>query len=576
MRSNLLLLLALGACGCAPRHAADMAPASVGPRYFGDTSPPAEDVFTFNLGAEPEIFDPGLASGQPDGRVCRLLFEGLTREDPRTLEPLPGQAYRWEISDDALAYTFHLRPGLMWSDGTRLTAHDFRWSWLRVLRPETASRYASLIFPIRNAEAFNKGSIRDERLVGIETPDDSTLVVRLKAPTAYFLYLTQFYTSLPVPHWVVEKHGNRWTRPENLVCNGAFRLVWWRQNDHFEFVPNPRYWNAASVKLDRIVAYAIDDLNTSTNLYKAGVLDWNPSGYIPSQFIPYLSGYADYRCGDYQGLYYYSINITRKPLDNVWVRRALNYAVDRDAIANDLLKRSRRPWGNFTPSGYPGYQPPPGIRYDPARARECLTRAGFPGGRGFPKIAILFNTSEDHRRIAEAIQAMWRRELRIEVELSNQEWGSYLQATTALQYDVARRSWIGDYLDPNTFLACFVTGDGNNRSGWSDARYDELIRAAAVEVDGAKRLHILSEAEARLLSQCPVIPIFHYSTNELVKPYVRGIYQTPLDIHPLTEVWIDRDWRRHGIEPPFAEAPTLRALAARATAGPTARVADLR
>jgi len=235
--------------------------------------------------------------------------------------------------------------------------------------------------------------------------------------------------------------------------------------------------------------------------------------------------------------------VTRRPFDKVWVRRALNFAVDRDAIANDLLKRSREPWGNFTPTGYPGYERPAGIRFDPAKARDCLARAGFPGGRGFPKMSILINTSEDGRRISEALQAMWKRELHIDVEILNQEWGSFLQSVSALEYDVARRSWIGDYLDPNTFLACYVTGDGNNRTGWSSARYDALIHDAAREVDGKKRFGLLREAEALLLDEGPVIPLYHFSTNELVKPYVRGIYQTALDVHPLTYVWIDRDWR---------------------------------
>jgi ABC-type oligopeptide transport system substrate-binding subunit len=541
-------LAAALAAGCAPSPRTQALSASNAARYFGSTTPPRDNVLHFNLGAEPEYIDPGLAVGQPDGRVCRILFEGVTREDPKTLDPLPGQAYRWDISDDRRTYTFHLRPGLVWSDGTPITAEDFRWSWLRVIDPKTTSRYAGLFAPIENAEAFNQGTIQDRDSVGIHTPDDSTLIVLLKAPTAYFLHLTQYYTFLPCPRAAIEKHGDQWTRIENVVNNGPYLLSYWHQNDRFEFVKNPRYWDAAHVRLDGIVAYTIEDLNTSTNLYKAGELDWNPSGYIPSPFIPYLRDYADFRHGRYQGTYFYSMNVTRKPLDNVWVRRALNLAVDRDAIANDLLKRSRDPWGLLCPSGYPGYTPPPPLTFDPNKARECLARAGYPGGKGFPKIEILFNTSEDHRRIAEAIQAMWRRELQIDVELSNQEWGSYLKATTDLKYDIARRSWIGDYLDPNTFLSMWITGDGNNRSGWSNRTYDTLIHDASLEADPGKRMQILRDAEALLLSDGPVIPVYHYSTNELVKPYVRGIYRTPLDVHPLTYVWIDRDWQRHGTE----------------------------
>jgi ABC-type oligopeptide transport system substrate-binding subunit len=283
-------------------------------------------------------------------------------------------------------------------------------------------------------------------------------------------------------------------------------------------------------------------------------MDWLPSGYVPSPFIPYLRDYADFRHGNYQGVYFYSVNVSRPPFDNVWVRRALDYAIDRRAIAQDLLRGSREPWGNFLPTGYPGYRLPPGYTYDPARARECLTRAGYPGGRGLRKISILINTSEDHRRIAEAIQAMWKRELGIQVEISNQEWGSYLEATSHLQYDVARRSWIGDYLDPYSFLGIGLSDDGNNRTGWKNARYDALLRRSAFETDAVKRMAIFTEAESLLLADGPFLPIYHYSTNEMVKPYVHGIVQNALDIHPLNYVWIDRNWKP-GVPPVVAGRP---------------------
>jgi oligopeptide transport system substrate-binding protein len=541
-----MLLLA----GCAPARDAAVPATSTGARYFGDTTPPAGDVLTFINGPEPERIDPAVISGQPDGRVAGILFEGLTAPDPRTLEPTPGQAYRWELSADGRTYTFHLRPGLRWSDGTPLTSRDFLWSWRRALRPETASRSASLLYAIENAEAFNQGRVTDEGSLGLAAPDDSTFVVRLAQPTPYFLFLTQYYTFLPVPRGVVEKFGLRWTRPGNIVSNGPFVLDRWRQGDRFECVRNPLYWDAHSVRLDRVIALSVEDINTATNLYKAGVVGWNTSGNIPSQFVPYLRGYSDFRTGRFQGVYFYSIDVHRKPFDNVWVRRALAHAVDRDAICRDLLKGSRDPWGNFTPSGYPGYVAPPPQTYDPGKARDCLARAGYPDGRGFPRLEILFNTSEDHRRIAEAVQSMWKRVLHLDVQLANQEWGSYLQAVTSLQYDVARRVWIGDYLDPHSFLACFRSGDGNNRTGWTNPRYDALLKAAEGELDPSRRAKILAEAEALLLDQAPVIPIYQYSTTELVKPYVRGLYPTPLDTHPLKRVWIDRDWNRR--PPPVA------------------------
>ncbi len=540
-----LCCTALLIASCAPAPPVGGAHA---PRYFGATTAPSDDVLRFDLATDPETIDPALATGQPDGRVCHMLFEGLTREDPRTLEPRPGQASRWEISADGLTYTFHLRRGIQWSDGTPIHAEDFRWSWERVLTPATASRSAGLLAPIVNAEAFTKGELKDAGQLGIAAPDDSTFMVRLRAPTPYLLSLASYNAFMPTPRHAVERWGDRWTVPGNIVGNGAFSLRSWRQNEKFVFDRNPLYWDVATVRLKGVVAYTADALSISANLYKAGMIDWDPSGNIPSPFLPYLRGYADYRQGRYQGLYFYSINCTRKPYDNVWVRRALSWSVDRNAIANDLLKGTRDGWGNFTPAGYPGYDAPPPVGFNPGYARECLARAGFPGGKGFPKLEITFNTSEDHRRIAEAIQAMWRKELGVTVELANQEWGSYMKATTGLQYDVARRSWIGDYLDPNTFLASYVTGDGGNRTGWSSARYDTLIHGAAFEPDAAKRMAMLRDAESLLLSESPVIPIYHYTTTELVKPYVRGLYSTPLDSHPLTHVWIDRDWQAHAGE----------------------------
>ncbi len=541
LRRAAIAALAATAVSCAPARDAGVREA----RWFGSIAPPRTDVLRFNNGAEPETIDPGLMSGEPDGRIARILFEGLTVADPQTLEPRPGQAYRWQISADGLTYTFHLRPGLLWSDGAPVAAGDFVYAWRRVLSPASASRSAGMLYPLANAEAFHAGTLADSTRVGVRAADDSTLVVTLARPTAYFLFLTGHYTLLPVPRRAIDRWGATWTAPGHIVVNGPFTLVRHRQADRIVCARNPRYWDAANVRLEGVVAYAIDDLNTSTNLYKAGDLDWNPSGEIPSPYLPYLRGYADYRSGEYQATYFLCVNTTRRPFDDVRVRRALDLAIDRDAIANDLLKGTRRPWGRIVPSGYPGYVPPPEVRYDPDSARRELARAGYPGGRGFPRFTLLFNTSEDHRRICEAVQAMWRRELGLPVELENQEFASYMEATTHLRYAVTRRSWIGDYLDPNTFLEPLRTGDGNNRTGWSDPRYDALLREAAGELDPARRMALLREAEARALDAAVFLPIYLYRTHELVKPYVRGLHHTALDVHTLTHVWFDRGWRQH-------------------------------
>jgi len=532
----------LGAAGCGGRTAV---PAESGGReYFGNVRLPGERIFRFNNAAEPEMLDPGLMSGQPDGRIARALFEGLVVSDPRTLAPLPGQAYRWDLSADRKIYVFHLRPGLRWSNGRALTAGDFEWSWKRVLDPATGSRYAGILSAIEYADSFNQKRA-DASRVGVRALDDSTLQVRLVAPTPYFLSLLTFYTCLPVPREVVERFGDRWTRSEHLVTNGPFLLKSWKLRESIELVKNPGYWDQAHVQIDRVIAYPVDDQSTSTNMYKAGVIDWQPSGNIPAPFLPFMRKYADFKVGRQQAVYFYSVNVTRKPFDNVWVRRALTRALDRQTLCDKVLKGTRPAWGLFCPSGYAGYEPPAPIAFDAEEARRDLAKAGYPGGKGFPPFEILINTSEDHRRIAEAVQAMWRSVLNIPAGVANQEWASYLENTTRVHYDVARRSWIGDYPDPSTFLDIMRGGDGNNRTGWSNPAYNQLLAQARSEPDTAQRMRLLSRAEALLLDESPVIPVYHYVTMELVKPYVRGLYPTVLDYHPLKFVSIDPDWRRH-------------------------------
>jgi oligopeptide transport system substrate-binding protein len=294
------------------------------------------------------------------------------------------------------------------------------------------------------------------------------------------------------------------------------------------------------VRLRQVVVFATDDLATMLNLYRAGITDWNPSGNLPAEYVPYVRRYADYRSSPFLATYFYSFNVTEPPLDDVRVRRALAQAVDREKITTYLLHESKEPWGNIVAPGFDGYPYPDGVRFDPEAARRELAAAGYPGGQGFPRIEILFNTSQDHRKIAEAIQEMWKRELGIEVGLANQEFASYMRATTSLQYQVARRSWIADFADPSNFLFVLRRGEGNNRSGWSNARFDSLLARAADTMDRGERFRLLGGAERIALDEMPFLPIYAYRTVELVTPYLGGWYPTPMDLHPLEDLWIDR------------------------------------
>ena len=513
--------------------------------YFGKVEPPEGNVFRFNNGAEPEYLDPGLMTEVNGSRVAWMLFEGLTVSDPQTQQPSPGAAERWEVSPDQFTYTFYLRQGAVWSDGRPLTAQDFIYSWTRVLDPETASRFASMLYPIRNGEQFNRGSLKDASQLGLRALDDHTLEVQLQQPVPYFLYLTSFFTYMPVPAHIVEKHGIDWTGPGHIVSNGPFLLVEHRANAKMEFVRNPRYWDAASVRLERVIAYSVNDLHTSANMYESGMIDWVPSGDFPPEYVSYMRGrFKDLKTGPFLTIYYYSLNVTRPPLDNRLVRRALSMAVDRRAITDDLLRGGQIPTSHFVPVGFQDYQSPPGPEFNPKEAARLLAEAGYPNGQGFPPLSIRFNTLESHKKIAEAIQQMWAKNLNIQVSIRNEEWAAYLKSLANLEHDIARNGWIADYPDPTAFTDLMESENGNNHTGWKNPVYDAFLRLARMEMDPARRMHILQQAEAVLLEEMPVLPIYTYAINELVKPYVRGFYPDPMNRHPLKHVWIDHNWQQ--------------------------------
>jgi oligopeptide transport system substrate-binding protein len=516
--------------------------------YYGSTTPPTGNVFRFNNGAEPEYLDPGRMAADTDWRIAEAVFEGLTIKDPKTLQPRPGVAESWERSADGLTYTFHLRRGVVWTDGHPVTAHDFVYAWRRVLAPETASQFASQLFVLVNAQEFNKGKIKDPALVGVKALDDYTLEARLHQPIPYFVYLTTTPTLSPVPQWVVEKYGAKWTDPEHIVGNGPFRLVEHRPHDRIVMERNPTYRDAKKVRLDRVVAYAVDDNYTAVNLYKAGDVDWLVSNSVPPDYIPYMkTRYHDFETTPQLASYFYAFNTTRPPLDNPLVRRALALAVDRKAITDELLRGGQIPGAHFVALGLPDYQSPPGPEYNPEEAQRLLAKAGYPNGQGFPQMVISFNTLETHRKIAEAIQQMWEKTLHIHLTLHNEEWASFIKTRRSLQHDIAREGWIADYPDASAFLDLLSATNGNNDTGWKNEEYEALLHQSRGETDPARRRELLYRAEAIVLDQLPVIPIYTYSVNGLLKPYVHGIYPTSLDIHPLNEVCIDHNWSKRGV-----------------------------
>ncbi len=493
-------------------------------------------------GQEVEDLDPHLVRGVSGGNILAALFEGLVAEDPRDLHPVPGVAERWDISPDGRVYTFHLRADAKWSNGERIVAADFVASYRRILSPAMASDYAYMLYPVANAEAFHKSQITDFNEVGFRALDDATLEVSLTNPTPYFLSLLTHWSWFPVPIRTIEKYGpafergSRWTRPGRFVGNGPFTLEEWRLNDRVRVAKSATYWDAATVRLNGIVFHTIDSNDVEERAFRAGQIHVTES--VPVNRIEkYRRERAEVlRIDPYLGTYFFRLNVTRPPLDNPLVRRALALALDRKTLADAVWRNAMLPAGYFTPPNTAGYTCETSLPFDPAQARELLAQAGYPGGAGLPPIDILFNTSQNHRLTCEAVQQMWTANLGARVTLTNQEEKVYFDTRRRMDYQVYRSTWIGDYLDPTSFLDLWKSGGGNNYTGWGNADYDRLISEAAQTAEQAARYALFQQAEAILLREAPIIPLFHYTHTFLIHPSVRGWNPTLLDHHPYKHV----------------------------------------
>jgi oligopeptide transport system substrate-binding protein len=496
-------------------------------------------------GAEPETIDPALLTGQPDGRIAYTLFEGLTAFD-ETGTPQPGVAERWEISPDGRVYTFHLRKNAQWSNGDPVTSQDFVRSWQRTLKPETAAEYAAQLYYIHNARPFNEGTVKDFREVGVQAPDPYTLIVTLDNPTPFFIDLTAFNTLLPVHMPSVEeceKRGESFMKPGKCIGNGAFVLKEWRLFDRIRLEKNPRYWNAEKIQMKSVDIIPTSNGMTAFNFYSTGLADLSvDKGLVPTALLDELKKRSDYHAAPFLGNYFIRFNVTRQPFTDVRVRLALSLAIDKQLLCDKITRAGELPADSFTPPNTAGYYPPPGLKRDVARAKQLLADAGFPDGKGFPIVYYLYKGDSStglDRDIAVELQGMWRDNLGITVQLQQQEWKVYLSSLTDLDYDLCRSSWVGDYKDANTFLGCFVTDDGNNRTGWSNKKFDELIAAAGRELDREKRFAIFREAEKLLVTdEVAICPLYYYVGVQFYDAERLGGIQANLtDEHPIKNMY---------------------------------------
>ncbi|MEI6351997.1 MAG: peptide ABC transporter substrate-binding protein [Verrucomicrobiota bacterium] len=504
----------------------------------------------FLNGAEPETLDPALITGQPEGRVANALFEGLTSFNAAA-EPVPGVAERWELSADGCVYTFHLRKNARWSNGEPVTAADFVASWRRTLAPETASEYAYQLYYIHNGKAFNEGQLSDFSQVGVRAPDAYTLEVTLDNPTPFFLDLCAFATLLPVHLPTVKAFPDDWTKPGKLVCNGAYTLAEWRINDRIRLVKNPFYWNRDAVGMSSVDVMPIAKANTAFNFYAAGQADlMMDKGLVPTQLLGELKKRPDFHSAPFLGSYFLRFNCTRPPFNDARVRKAFALVIDKQLIVDKITRAGEVVANSLVPPGTAGYQPPAGLLRNANKARALLADAGFPGGRGFPRISYLYSEGEMNEGIAVEIQGMFQRELGVKIDLQRQEWKVYLRSMSSLDYDICRASWVGDYKDPNTFLDMFLSGGGNNRTGWGNPEYDRLIGEAARELDKDRRFAIFKRAEELLISEdAPICPLYFYVGIQFYNAErLGGIQANLLDEHPLKAMfWISGSCRSQSL-----------------------------
>ncbi|MGY6587672.1 MAG: peptide ABC transporter substrate-binding protein [Wenzhouxiangella sp.] len=497
-------------------------------------------------GEEPQTLDPHLAEGVPAANILRDLFEGLTTTAPDG-RIIPGAAIHWDISRDGLTYTFYLDPAGRWSNGEPVTADDFVWSWRRVVNPSTGAAYARMLAPVVNAEAIFSAELPPEDL-GVTALNDTTFQVQLSSPTPYFLGLLTHPTTYPVHQASFEAHGSAHVRPGNLVSNGAFVLDDWQLRSRINVVRNPYFRQVDQVLIEQVTFFPFEDENTEFNRFRAGDLHWTYQ--VPSNQFRWLEqNMAEaLHVSPWFGTYFFSFNLTREPFrDSLELRQALNLAVDRDILTQRVTRFGEIPTFTLVPPGLPDYQPP-----EPeyaqwtqaereARARELYARAGFSDSNPLV-VELRYNTSENHRKIAVAVAAMWKQTLGVQTRLVNEEFRVFLQNRAQRRVtQVFRSGWIGDYQDAFTFLELFHSEHGRNDAGYNNPRFDRLLEQIASERIPSRRRNLMVEAERMLLADQVILPVFTYVTKRLVDPRLQGWQENVMDQHLSRHMFLVRE-----------------------------------
>ena len=477
--------------------------------------------FRVNLGTEPPSLDWSLATDHVSFNVIANLMVGLTEFD-KDLKPAPVIAKSWEFLEGGKKIVFHLRDDVQWTDGKKVRAQDFEYSWKRLLNPKTASQYAYILFDIANAQEYAEGKIKDASAVGIQAQDDQTLVVTLRHPASYFLAITTFEVTYPQRQDIIEKFDTRWTEPGNIVTNGPFRLASWKSQYEIQLRANANYFRGKP-SIERVTMYMVNEKTTALTLFEQGDLDFMDDHSIPPLDKPRLAKMPGYKLVPQLRGEYYSFAVDRKPFDNPKLRKAFALAIEREVFPK-ILQGGETPATSWIPPGMLAHNPEIGLKFNPAEARRLLSEAGYPDGKGLPSIVLGYNTDEEKKLVAEAIQSMWQKHLNVVVKIENQEWKVFLKTLQNDPFPVFRAGWGADYPDPDNFMKLFTSNSGNNHGRWKNRRYDELLETAARELDAKKRGKIYDDAQ-KLLTEVDVaiVPLYWKAESTVLSPKFTGL-----------------------------------------------------
>jgi oligopeptide transport system substrate-binding protein len=491
------------------------------------------DVLRIGNAVEPATLDPQLAHGLSEAKIITSLFEGLVVADGRTLRPVPGMAHSYTLSTDGLTYTFFLRDGALWSNGDPVVAQDFVDAIERGLSKSIASPWIDFYFMLKNARSYYDGEVFSFAQVGARALAPKVLQLALERPIDFFPSLLTHWAWLPINRRAVERSGdffdrsNRWTQVRNIVTNGPYLLKSLEIGDRVVLKKNKRYWDASNVKIDCV--HFISDVSpvTEENMFITEQLDITEN--VPADKIQFYRAQGKLPTAVSLGTYFYWFNCERKPFDDVKVRRALSLAVDRDAIGKLRNRGTGFEAYSLVPPGTMGYNGTELFGYDVQRAQELLAESGYPNGKGFPAVTILYNVSDNLKIVSEAVQEMWRKNLNISVKLQSVEWGTFLVERRRHRFDICRGGWVGDYNDATTFLNLLLSKNNNNHAQWTNETYDQILSQAS----GDSRPQMLAKAEALMIDEMPIIPLYFESMCHLVSARIEGWHPNILDWHPL-------------------------------------------